>query len=362
MTILLIMFLFTHWEKEPGIRVQNGGSPYVISLSDTAFRLYFSGMGTPSGIQSAISYDGLNFVQESGVRITPGDSMEDIVADPTVVQLSNGYRMYYKGATGPGGPGQARHRIFSAFSQDGLDWTREGLRYQNLGYPDYGWTSVPDAIKLRDGRTRIYYTSATGGIRSIISYNGLDFTAEDGVRLAAVDPNVIYLSDSTYRMFFATQVGQSQHIGYTNSQDGLNFTIIDTIISPGGPNDSLSCIDPSAIILSDGRTRVYYGGMNRNQMAILSAISPMGEISETADRKFFSGIKISPNPAKAVFSINSSLLPNSIVKIFNSMGNLIKEYEPTNNEILISVLENGIFFVVLEVNQIKITKKVIITK
>jgi hypothetical protein len=52
-----------------------------------------------------------------------------IVSDPTVVKLKDGRaRMYYKGATGPGGPGQSNHSIFSAISADGLRFEKEGIR------------------------------------------------------------------------------------------------------------------------------------------------------------------------------------------------------------------------------------------
>jgi len=294
----------SRWTKEPGIRVADGSVPYVVQLGDTAYRLYHTG---PGGICSSISSDGLAFESEPGVRVPNGpDSMQYIVADPTVVTITGGYRMYYKGATGPGGPGQARNRIFSAVSADGLDWTKEGLRYQNLGPPDNGWTSVPDAITLPDGRVRIYYTSATGGIRSIISDNGLDFLPEDGVRLNAVDPNCIYLPDSSYRLFFSTQVGPSQHIGFADSPDGLSFTLVDTIISPGGPNDSFGCIDPSAIILGNGRTRVYYGGVTRSSFPTLSAISPAGAVAEAWTTPECA-VAAAPNPCRGILTLR--LLP-----------------------------------------------------
>jgi hypothetical protein len=290
--MLFVLLLCAQWTKEPGVRVAEGAVPCVVPLGDSAYRLYYSGAG---GIFSAVSTDGLDFTSDSGVRITQGDSAEFIVADPAVVRISDGYRMYYKGATGMGGPGQARHRIFSAISSDGLSWTKEGLRYSNLGSPDYGWTSVPDAIILPDGRVRIYYVSGTGGIRSIISNDGLSFALEDGVRLPCVDPNITWLPDSSFRLFFSTAVGLPQHIGYADSPDGLNFTIIDTILDPGGPHDSLQCLDPSAIRLSDGRTRVYYGGMNRSAMVTLSAISPGGGLSELPESH--PGLRALPNPA-----------------------------------------------------------------
>ncbi len=369
--MIILLFVLSQWIKEPGIRIGPGSVPYVISVGDTAFRLYYCNQ---QGIVSAFSIDGLNFIPDSGVRIPPGDSMERTVADPTLVKIGNGYRMYYKGATGPGGPGQARHRIFSAVSSDGLNWIKEGLRYQNLGYPDYGWTSVPDAIKLPDGRIRIYYTSATGGIRSIISYNGLDFIPEDGIRLAnCVDPNVLYLPDSSYLMFFATQVGQPQHIGYAESQDGLTFVIIDTIIDPTSPYDSIGCVDPSGIILSDGRIRVYYGGLGSAGAVTLSAISTLG-IGEEMNSSSPLVLKMSPT----LFSSQTTIhyyLPTKLkmnLRIYNVYGQLVKSLvfgmkEPGYHRLSWSgsddrgrVLSSGIYFVKLNADNFSQTKKLLL--
>uniref|UniRef100_A0A7C6AHI9 T9SS type A sorting domain-containing protein n=1 Tax=candidate division WOR-3 bacterium TaxID=2052148 RepID=A0A7C6AHI9_UNCW3 len=371
--MLILVFILSQWIKEPGIRIGPGSVPYVISVGDTAFRLYYCNQ---NGIVSAFSIDGLNFIPDSGVRIPPGDSMERTVADPTLVKIENGYRMYYKGATGPGGPGQARHRIFSAFSTDGLNWVKEGLRYENLGYPDYGWTSVPDAIKLPDGRIRVYYTSATGGIRSIISFNGLDFTPEEGVRLTdCVDPNVLYLPDSSYRMFFATRVGQPQHIGYAESQDGLTYVIIDTIIDPIGPYDSLGCVDPSGIILSDGRFRVYYGGLGSAGVVTLSAISISG-ISEEMSRNSPMLLKISPTIFSVQTAIHYSLPAKGRVdlRIYSIYGQLVKtlvsgikesgyhrmtwDGKDDNGQLLSS----GVYFVKLNMGEFSQTRKLLLLR
>jgi predicted GH43/DUF377 family glycosyl hydrolase len=319
--MLLMVLLVGHWDKEPGIRVENGSVPYIWVVDDTAYRLYYAG---PGGILSAWSGDGLSFTYEPGVRIPPGDSMEQIVADPSVVRVSGGMRMYYKGATGPGGPGQARHRIFSAFSTDGLAWTKEGLRYQNPVYPDNGWTSVPDALRLNDGRVRIYYTSATGGIRSIISDDGLVFAPENGVRLPCVDPNVLYLPDSSYRMFFAMPVGQQPHIGYADSPDGLNFTIVDTIISPGGPYDSLGCVDPSATPIGPGRFRVYYGGMGRSRVVTLSAVTPPGAVAggRARDETPCGVLEVEPNPTRGRLLVKCS--EGDAVLVYDAGGRLVR--------------------------------------
>jgi len=98
--------------------------------------------GGPGGILSAISQDGLAFTKETGVRVPSGSSgsPEMIVSDPTLVKSKDGrVRMYYKGATGPGGPGQAVHRIYSAVSTDGLSFEKEDVRINSQQTPDRGW-------------------------------------------------------------------------------------------------------------------------------------------------------------------------------------------------------------------------------
>ena len=95
------------WTADSGIRLEDATVPNILRLEDGRFRLYYGG---PGGILSAISRDALNFTKEAGVRVSAGSagSAEMIVSDPTLVKLKDGrVRMYYKGATGGGGPGQA---------------------------------------------------------------------------------------------------------------------------------------------------------------------------------------------------------------------------------------------------------------
>ena len=75
--------------------------------------------------------------------------------------------MYYKGANGPGGPGQSIHSIYSAVSTDGLRFEKEGIRIDSQQTLDRGWASVPEAIVLTDGRMRLYYVS--DGLDGVLS-------------------------------------------------------------------------------------------------------------------------------------------------------------------------------------------------
>ena len=144
-------------KQDSGIRVADAGVPAIHKLENGRYRMYYHG---PGGILSAISANGLNFEKESGIRISPGmpGSSESMVSDPTVITMPDGrIMMYYKGADRPGGPGKAVHKIFSATSSNGLEFEKGGLRIDSETTGDRGWASVPEAVRLPDGRVRIYY-------------------------------------------------------------------------------------------------------------------------------------------------------------------------------------------------------------
>ena len=252
------------WVADEGIRLEDGTVPNIHRLEDGRFRMYYGGAG---GILSAISQDGLTFTKESGVRVPPGSqgSLEMIVSDPTLVMLNDGrMRMYYKGASGSGGPGQSIHSIFSAISTDGLQFEKEGIRIDSQQTLDRGWASVPEAIVLPDGKVRLYYVSdgldVIHGIVSAISDDALNFTRE-GTRLTGfVDPAVIRLTDGSYLMLAVafplsssgTLTDADPGIYSFRSQDGINFNDRELVLAGEGN------IDPAIADIGDGTYRVYY--------------------------------------------------------------------------------------------------------
>lgn len=272
------------WQKEDGIRVKEGSVPFAYPLERGRYRLYFCGQG---GIQSAVSNDGLAFTLEPGVRIapTPGEgSREWIVCDPSLVKLDDGrYRMYYKGANGPGGPGQSIHRVFSAVSLDGITFVKEGLRLESEGTIDRGWASVPEVIRTFDGRWRMYYVSdaAEGhGIASALSDDGLNFTREPGQRIIGmVDPAVVTLPNGQYWLFGMIGLGKpdsDRGIYSATSANGVTF-VMDPgpLVRPGGANDLAGLYDPTVVALPDGRYRMYYGGQGAQSAGVVT-VSAVG--------------------------------------------------------------------------------------
>lgn len=244
------------WTKDSGTRVSGGGVPYIYKLKDGKFRLYYC---VKEGIVSAVSSDGLNFEKEAGVRIAQVSGFgnhESMVCDPTIVDLPDGtIRMYYKGATGAGGPGKAVHEVFSAVSSDGLNFQKEGLRIDSKKTGDDGWASVPEAVRLSDGRVRIYYVSDAAsvghGIVSAISSDGLNFTKEETKLTGFVDPAVIILSDGQYLLLAKSFMGKGIYSFVSN--DGIDFENQRLVLAE-------ESYDPSIIQLDNDTYRVFYGG------------------------------------------------------------------------------------------------------
>ena len=218
---------------------------------------------------SAISSDGLNFQTESGARLMPiYGGFETIICDPTLVELPDGrFRLYYKGANTGGGP-PAIHKIFSAISSDGLNFEREGLVIDSEKTDDRGWASVPEAIKLSDGRIRLYYVSGSSrGIVSAISSDGLNFSKEETHLFDYVDPSIIELQDGSF-LFAAPlfQDGIGTGIYSFVSSDGIHF---DTV-NPQSVLIETGVGDQTIAKINDTTYRMYYWNLQDSSPAIYS--------------------------------------------------------------------------------------------
>jgi len=264
---------------DPDVRLSGGGIPYVLKLKDGRYRMYYCGMSAP-GILSAISSDGLEFTKESGTRLSPVGGNESIVCDPTLVDLPDGrVRMYYKGGTGGGGgPSESIHKIYSAVSNDGLNFQREGLVVDSEISGDGGFASVPAAIRLPDSRVRLYYVSNSSyvghGVVSRISSDGINFTTESTKVAAFVDPEITTLPNQQVLLVASTipvlpkgiKAPVPAGIYAFVSSDGVNFGDPIKLVA-----DGKIWIDPAIIKTGEKTYRLYYWSPNENPNLIHSA-------------------------------------------------------------------------------------------
>ncbi|MFQ6085786.1 MAG: CFI-box-CTERM domain-containing protein [Candidatus Bathyarchaeia archaeon] len=206
------------WVNEPGVRIDQVAFPCVIQLPDGRWRMYYQDWNRPQGVNacigSAVSDDGLAFEREEGVRLTtgdPGSCDEYNIGAPTIVKLEDGrYRMYYRGSVyDESSPwGNEYTCILSAVSDDGLIWTKEpGIRIDGQQPPFEGWVDGTYAVK-RNGTFRLYFFAAgrweVDGIYVTESRDGLIFDEPSRVLWGEMHPSdpCVIETPDGWRMYF----------------------------------------------------------------------------------------------------------------------------------------------------------------
>jgi hypothetical protein len=214
---------------------------------------------------------------------------------PKILKLPAGnYRMFY-GDSSTWGSYPYPTMIRSATSPDGLDWTYEGPVI-GAGYGDVGgWTGGCDILTLPDGSYRMYFgyrygsNWSQGNIMSAISQDGLNFTAEAGVRVdnggtydsaAARDPSIVNLPDGTLRMYY-DGYSDNYRILSARSTDGLIWTKEEGVrldLGPAGSYDSNGAWTPKVIKVTGGNYLMFYTGNGGSPAdnRILRAVSTDG--------------------------------------------------------------------------------------
>jgi hypothetical protein len=271
------------WIKEDGLRTGGVSSSTIIKYNE--YWMYY----TWDGIELATSTDGLNFVnKENVIKNGPSGSEQEMVTNPAVFELSDGrYRMIYEGSKWAedetGKRYQTDRKLYSTISSDGKKWIKEdGVRFWDYGdgKPGEIFTSVPDVIRLPDGRLRMYYTRGATSATALSSDEGLTWTKETELnfnRKVAIDLDVIQLDDGSYKVFFTTFAGDfgigEQWVMSASSVDGINFVVDEgKLIEPSSSGGLVA--DPD-VIKVDGGYRMYYGEFRKGEVEsnIMSAFS-----------------------------------------------------------------------------------------
>lgn len=222
-----------------GIAMAAASHPGIINLSDGRWRLYYQ---CGESICSAISDDGLTFEKEDGTRLDSDAASEGAnVRHPCVVETSEGgYRMYYDTeAEYVGGI-----RIWSAYSEDGLSFTREGLSIDLTSYRTdwptgfYAHASKPEVLQTSDRKWRMFFASSTligsvykpAVIRMATSDDGADWEVKitnyeikagersDGKYYGTFDVSVKEI-DNTVRMWYCLFLSPEE--GFVGDYSGI---------------------------------------------------------------------------------------------------------------------------------------------
>lgn len=135
---------------------------------------------------SKISDDGLSFTDEEGIRLTADE--EGIIHPSVIVLPTGGYRMYFDAEVSPESDNSPNfgERIKSAYSEDGLTWTRDKgvrIKLRKKGLPstaDLVFSPFIDYDEKHE-QFKLYMTiednknKMKSGIYLALSKNGLSF-------------------------------------------------------------------------------------------------------------------------------------------------------------------------------------------
>lgn len=241
-------------------------APNIVELRDGGYRLYYTQVlprpenphgaldysNATSRILSATSSDCLSWTPEAGVRLSAreGGAGKFRIVAPEVVPIPDGggrLRMYFECCPGTQA---AASTIRSAVSDDGLEWTaEEGDRLSGHG----GSYNAPRVLTLDNGTCRLYCSDSLEGIVSALSEDGgFTFVLEPGRRIVreltyeahtAYAPEVLRIDGGGYRMYYAGYSDSTRtQILTAVSDDGLNWhKEPEPVIAPSGRYDAAKC-------------------------------------------------------------------------------------------------------------------------
>lgn len=175
-------------------------------------------------------------------------------------------------------------------------WSYEGRRINEPYLFDV------NVVRLNDGRYRLYGEASDIGGHTVVSYisdDGLNFQKENGYRLTgAFMPFAVKLPDGRFRLYFTDQqviVGQfgGRAIMSAISTDGVNFNVEngDRLTYGGSGHESGGIRGAKILQLGDGSYRMYYHGIDGSvHWRVLSAVSQDG-LSWTREN----GVRLDPS-------------------------------------------------------------------
>jgi len=168
-----------NWTQEEGTRKTMATFPDVVLVPEGQYRLYFQTAGV---IKSALSKDGLTFVDEAGTRLDatppaggPDNLTFENVAAPTTAKIGEEYVMVYRGtinepySTSVKTPNQNTQVLLWATSKDGLTWEKKGLAIDTRNATLFGLGDGPEWARWDADTMKLFFWSYKGVFSSTFS-------------------------------------------------------------------------------------------------------------------------------------------------------------------------------------------------
>lgn len=263
------------WNEIAIISKKENFAPSIVKLKEGGYRIFWNDAPL-KGVTSATSRDGITFAPDAGLRLLnskQGD-LDCIASHPWVVAMNDGYRMYYQGNADcdPRPNSQPVYRVFSAFSKDGLNFTREGVRIDIGNATGLSAAAHGRILKLKDGSYRMYFSANFIGkeqpadVLGATSSDGLTWRLDARPILErAHDPTVIQIQEKIF--IYTTFLGDNFVI--LESSDGYEFTPTTWLDFYGKSGKRIEEFGDADILqLPDGKLLIYGSGKGSQGVGI----------------------------------------------------------------------------------------------
>jgi len=265
----------------------NGVSPHVEKTA-SGDRVWRSDM-VPAGTAVSLCNDAGACTSET-LTVSGGG-----VSDYTVAKTTSGLRAYFKRVD----PASNTQAVYSAACGDtnclSFGMATMASTEMQVSKDTKAW-GVPDAVRLPDGRIRIYIvespsltSSCPEKVASYISTDGVSFTKESGWRLESgyVDTEVLRANDGDWVMIMADGPGcttasgarKVQQLFVSTSNDGLTWAKPQLLTST-----DVGRLDPTGYEVSPNVFRIYYAaGASNDTFTIKRATMRIADTTKGGD-------------------------------------------------------------------------------
>lgn len=275
----------------------------ALRLKDGKYRLFIPFLpGSPGGMVSLISTDGVSFTKESGIRLElPLQLTGNVRASfgmPNIVRLDDGRAKMFMNLISSS-DSSVKPGIYSFTSSDeGLTWSIDSGIRVDMAATGLTFMTCCGIVKIRTGGWRMYFSDAltsinpqTGfitlldpKIKSAFSTDLTTWTVDAGIRMGpgaasitgnAYHPGGITNNDGSVTLVYFRQAPPNQHITmYATSADGLSFTVERKTNFGVAETAGLAAGDPFMLRLDNGDVRMYFNWGGATSGTIYTAHRP----------------------------------------------------------------------------------------
>ncbi|MDO8429229.1 MAG: hypothetical protein Q7S88_01240 [Candidatus Daviesbacteria bacterium] len=194
-----------------------------VFLMDGLVRLYYTTQvpinpsDPPSQILSAKSTDGINFINEEGIRVKPTDGY--VIEGPSLIKTDSGYRLYFSEFKKEKPQERRDGKIFGADSKDGLTWARDAkpsIETTEVENASADWPQAirPYVLKRPTGGFVLFYNTHSK-IYAALSDNGISWEKLGSIGIKGADSDGYYQPDGTIRFYYGDFSEKTSGVVYT---------------------------------------------------------------------------------------------------------------------------------------------------